>query len=229
MFRLSRREQLAAVFLLAAGLMGLLVGFYRSGSSASAQADMVFEEPPAVLNQPPVTNEPPAPPEPAEVVVHVAGAVRKPEVYHLSPGSRVSDALKAAGGATSRADLDRINLAARLDDGEQVVIPDRDSAPLMVAKGEESAPSKGKSSKEAKKSKSGSGKKKIASPEEGQVNINTAGSEELQRLPGIGPAIAGRILDYRKANGPFRRIEDLQEVKGIGPKKFAKMKDLIKV
>jgi competence protein ComEA len=139
---------------------------------------------------------------PAPLQVYVSGAVQQPDVYTLAPDSIVKDALLAAGGATDDADLDRINLAQRVVDGQHVYVP---------REGEEDLPVEPPSSQ--------------ADP--GKVNINTADSRTLESLPGIGPVIAQRIVDYREAHGPFERIEDIMEVSGIGTATFEGMQDLI--
>lgn len=187
----------------------------------------------------------------AKYYVHVAGAVRNPSLYLLSPGSRVMNAIKAAGGATSKADLDAINLAEKVKDGEKVYVPTKTAAPtaMLAPPGNEighesvglsssAAPESDiissatpKSAKGAKSAKaSGSSKvDKLTSPSQGQVNINSATAEQLERLPGIGPAMAARILAYRQQAGGFQKIEELQEISGIGPKKYAKIAPLVKV
>jgi competence protein ComEA len=159
--------------------------------------------PPLVITlQPRPTAEPPTP-TPSTLNVYVSGAVNKPDVYVLPLNSIVKDAIEAAGGATEDADLDRINLASRLSDQMQVYVP---------RKGE-TAPPGG------------------ATPDAatGQININTASVEELDKLPGIGPAIAKAIIDYRTTNGPFKQIEDINDVKGIGDALFEKIKAQITV
>jgi competence protein ComEA len=146
-------------------------------------------------------------PTPAPLRIYVSGAVQQPDVYVLPPKSIVKDALDAAGGATDDADLAQINLAVELSDQQQVHVP---------RIGETSVPdtSPGTGNAEAPAAK---------------VNINTASVEELDTLPGIGPAIAQRIVDYREANGNFATIEDLQNVKGIGPSTYEELKDRITV
>ncbi len=151
---------------------------------------------------------PPPTPTPAPLRVYVSGAVRNPDVYLLPPGSIVKDALVAAGGATSQADLDNINLALPLQDGMHVLVP---------RKGETPAPS------------SASSPVLNVTSSTGRININTASQEELETLPGIGPSLARRIIQYREANGPFRNIEDILQVKGIGEATFERIKNLITV
>lgn len=215
--------------------------------SSAPTAALPTTDPPASAQSP---VQPAAPPS-AKYYVHVAGAVHKPSLYLLSPGSRVIQAIKAAGGATSKADLDAINLAEKVKDGEKVYVPIKTTAPtvMLAQPGNEighesvdpssplsasndsaSSPSAtaAKAMKSAKPGRSGAAAK-LTSPSQGQVNINTATAGQLQRLPGIGPAMAARILAYRQQAGGFQKIEELQEVTGIGPKKYAKIAPLVKV
>ena len=150
-------------------------------------------------------------PTPRPLRVYVSGAVAHPDVYELSYDSIVKDAIEAAGGPTGEADLNRINLARRVHDEEQIYVPQ---------KGEESFPVSPPSGPSAPSS---------SSQEGGKVNINTATAEKLDTLPGVGPSIAQRIIDYRTTNGPFQSIEDIKNVKGIGDATFEKLKDKITV
>ena len=160
---------------------------------------------PLVITLQPRPTEEPATPTPATINVYVTGAVKAPEVYALPLNSIVKDAIAAAGGATAEADLEHINLALHLSDQMQIYVP---------RKGEAAPPPNGGSAPEAPT---------------GKININTATVEELDKLPGIGPSIAKAIIDYRTANGPFKTIEDINNVKGIGDALFAKIKDSITV
>ncbi len=182
---------------------------------------------------------PPAEIPAADIVVHVAGAVKKPGVYHLKQGARNDDALKAAGGAVADANTDAINLAAHVEDGSQLYIPTHKEQPAGGASPTEPTPTKalapGKATSTHTATKSGSGdhsghtSNKLTSPAQGLVNLNTANAEQLQRIPGIGPAMADRILEYRKTTGKFQSPEDLLQISGIGAKKFEKMKPFVKV
>jgi competence protein ComEA len=154
------------------------------------------------------------PPSPLPLRVHVTGAVAAPGVYSLPPGSIVQDALAAAGGATARADLGLLNLAHRLQDGEQVLVPELSPTRAAVATGG-AVPANSTSS--------------VTPSSNNQININTATVAELVALPRVGPALAQRIVDYRATHGPFRAVEDIMQVKGIGPATFAQIKDLISV
>ena len=140
---------------------------------------------------------------PAPLRVYVSGAVQRPDVYELPPGSIVKDALLVAGGASQEADLDRINLAATLADGQQIYVPHQGEQDLPVQP-------------PAAESTGGT-----------RININTASAEALETLPGIGPTLAQRIVAYRQANGPFSAVQDIMAVSGIGPAVFAQIGDLI--
>src|SRR5207237_7727044 len=145
-----------------------------------------------------------ADPAPARlVVVDVVGAVRRPGLYRLAEGSRVADALRRAGGATSRAQLELVNLAAPLADGEQVVVP-RTGGPAAAA----SVAAQGGST---------------AAP----LQLSVATAEQLDALPGVGPATAAKIVAYRQEHGPFRAVDDLVGVPGLGPAKLAAITDLV--
>lgn len=145
-----------------------------------------------------------------KVTVHVAGAVRRPGVYRLSAGARVNDALRRAGGARGRADLAAVNLAAKLEDGRQVLVPER------------AAPAGGPG---AAAVEPGAGASAPAAP----VNLNTATLEQLDTLDGVGPGIAQRIIDYREQHGGFQRVDELAEVPGIGDKRLATLRPLVTV
>lgn len=153
----------------------------------------------------------------AKWVVYVTGAVRNPGVYEIAPQSRVYEALNAAGGFSSDADQEAVNLAAMLADGVNIKFP---------RKGEAVQPQTSAPAAQTPQSVSSAPRAPAAS---GKININTASLGELDTLAGIGPKTGQAIIAYREANGPFRRAEDLMNVKGIGPKKFDAIKDDITI
>ncbi len=173
-------------------------------------------EPPAIaiLTATPRPTETPRPTATlAVIIVDVRGAVAQPGVYTLEVGSRVQDALKRAGGTLPNAETRTFNLARKLNDGEQIYVPTFAEATLVPT----ATPGKGT---------------RVPTPTKtpmGKININTATVEELDVLPGIGPAIALRIVDYRTQKGPFKKIEDIKDVRGIGDAIFADIKDSITV
>ena len=162
--------------------------------------------PELIVTSPPPTATPLPTPTPPPVQVYVSGAVTHPDVYELPTESIVKDAIEAAGGATSEADLDRINLALPVADGQHVYVPKL---------GEESPPI----SPPTESSSTTSGQAG------GKININTASQSEIETLPGIGPSRAQGIIENR----PYDSIEDIQQVPGIGEVTFQKLKDLITV
>jgi len=193
-FLLQRRRLLLA----AAGALALilLLGRFVLGAGTTTPAVPL---PPPPAEGAGVTGLPAA-----RVVVDVVGAVRRPGLYRLEQGSRIADAVARAGGATRRADLAMINLAALLADGEQVVVPKR-GAPAVGSGGAAAAP---------------------GSPT-GPVHLSTATLEQLDTLPGIGPVTAQKILDYRDKHGAFSSVDELDAVPGIGPARMDQVRDLV--
>ncbi len=156
----------------------------------------------------------PAPPSPApaaDVVVSVVGKVARPGLVRVPDGSRVADALEAAGGALPDTDLVPLNLARRLSDGEQLLVGVAPPPGQPVQGGVVGAPA---------------GASPTSSP---TVDLNTATLEQLDTLPGVGPVTAQRILDWRAAHGRFTSVDQLREVSGIGEARFSKLKDLVRV
>jgi len=151
-------------------------------------------------------------PSPSVIVVDVAGWVGHPGVYEFVQGDRVVDALRRAGGARPGADLTALNLAALLTDGEQVVVGRAVTggpAPAGSASGASTGTSGGTGG--------------------GLVNLNTATLDQLESLPGIGPSLGQRIIDYRELHGPFRSVDDLLNVSGIGDKRLADLRSEVTV
>jgi competence protein ComEA len=156
------------------------------------------------------------------VTVHVAGAVRRPGVYRLAPGARVNDALRRAGGPRGRADLAAVNLAAMLEDGRQVLVPQRAAPGAPAATADTGASAGGGAAARGRTGGAGG-------PPAPPINLNTATLEQLDTLDGVGPGIAQRILDYREQHGGFSRVEELGEVPGIGAKRLATLTPLVTV
>lgn len=152
-----------------------------------------------------------------KIIIHISGQVNNEGVYELEEGSRIIDAINKAGGVTETADTSQINLAEKIEDGAKIYVP---------AKGEESVETNSQEGKTTKNTKNISQDKETKSK---KININTATEEELDTLPGIGQATAQKIIEYRKENGKFSKIEDIKDVSGIGDSKFEKIKDLIEV
>ncbi len=156
----------------------------------------------------------------AELVVYVCGAVRRPGVVRLPEGARVGDAIELAGGPTAQAELSAVNLAAKVGDGQQIVVPEKAAAGAPAASAAGGADA-------------GSGPagvaQQAAAPAGALVNINTASLTELESLSGVGPSTAQKIIDNRTANGGFTSVEQLLDVPGIGDAKFAELKDAVTI
>ena len=189
--RFSRRQALV--------VLGVLAVLLAVGSR------LLLRPAPAQQVAPAVTSTEAAPPPEPRVFVDVVGAVRRPGLYRLPQSARIADALARAGGATQKADLEQVNLAAPLADGEQVVVPRKTaggSAPASTSAGP-------------------------GSPSAGPVHLSTATLEQLDGLPGIGPVTAQKILDYRAQHGAFRSVEELDAVPGIGPARIDQLRGLV--
>lgn len=143
----------------------------------------------------------------SQITVHITGAINNPGVVVLEEGARIVDALEAAGGETEEADVNRLNLAYVLEDGEKLYIPSKNEE-------EQEYITQGKDNMSEGQSK---------------ININSAQIEELITLPGVGEATANKIIEYRKENGKFQKIEDLKNVPGIGDSKYENIKTMIRV
>jgi competence protein ComEA len=150
-----------------------------------------------------------SPPSPSPLIVQVSGAVAQPGVYHLPPGSRLSDAIQAAGGVLPSANALSLNLAGLVEDGQAVRIPT--SAPSSTVVLATATP------------------KATSTPYNPFININTANQAELESLPGIGPVLAQRIIAYRQKHGNFAAIEDVKLVYGVRAETFEMIKDFISV
>ena len=251
MGQLTRAQAIGIVALLSVVTGWVGVTALHAGPPSAPPGIVVREAPPASgqSNAAPISNGSAASPAPslsvsappggaAEIVVHVAGAVKKPGVYHLPSGARNDDAVKAAGGFTAAANPDAINLAAHCEDGVQLYLPTRAERPSGGAASQEATALPASASVESSGSRpragtaksgktSGRSSDKLSGPAQGQIDLNTADSAQLQRIPGIGPAMAERILAYRRTAGRFRSPDELMQVSGIGDKKYQKMRPFL--
>ncbi|MBN1978951.1 MAG: helix-hairpin-helix domain-containing protein [Anaerolineae bacterium] len=185
-------------------ILTLVVGLIAGGAIVYFTMRAAVPSTPIFVSTPLPTPTPFPSPTPAPIRVHVSGAVRQPDVYELPPGSIVKDAIETAGGPASDADLDGVNLAVELRDQQQVYVPRQgEVAPMAPAVG--------------------------GGASAGPVNINTATAAELEALSGVGPKTAGAIVEYREVNGPFKSIEDIMNVPGIGEGTFEKIKGEITI
>ena len=221
---------LGALILVIGG--GIFYNFWQRGKQAEAALTIKGRTPPveaaAPLTSYPDPSETRKPslvsPE-ALVVVHIAGAVKNPGLYRLPPSARVDDAIKKAGGAKPGADLDALNLAERVQDGSKIQVRLRG---LDQPSETPATTGNGTAGTQQEKPESTKGSKFTRAGKE-SLNINTATAETLQRLPGVGPAMADRIIAHRKENGPFTDPEQLMDVSGIGEKKFGRMRPFVRV
>jgi len=182
----ARRRLIAGALLLAVVLV--LAGRHLVGAGTASQAAPVPVAPIRADAGP-------------ELVVHVVGAVHRPGLYRFASRSRVADAVARAGGATRKADLTLINLAAPLADGTQVVVPVKMPAGASASSGSATAPA-------------------------GPVHLNVATLEQLDSLPGVGPVTAQKILDYRQKHGAFSSLEELDAIPGIGSARIEQLRDV---
>ena len=198
-FRSDPRFAVGAVVVVA---LAAAVAWFRASSGGAP--------PPAasVTTLPEVTTSTSAP---ARVLVHVVGAVERSGVVELVSGARVHDAISAAGGASADADVAQLNLASPVADGQRVAVPRVGEVLPPPMPGDTSA---GASAGE---------------DPSGLVNLNTATAAQLEELPGVGPVLAEAIIAERERSGGYRKVEDLQKVRGIGEKRFADLRDLVTV
>ena len=156
---------------------------------------------------------------PQIITVHVAGAVKNPGVYRLKYGSRINDGIVAAGGATSAANLDVINLATVLNEGEQIYVPKRGEKPHVITNRPQVGGAGGAGGAGGVAGAGGAANSAVPQ----LININLASVVELEQLPGVGPATAKAIVAYREKNGAFLKVEDLLKVRGVGPAKLSEI------
>ena len=195
MFEFTHRQRIAALILLVALLLGgALLYFKRENQGYAEEYRATAEE--------------------EFIYVHVCGAVAEPGVIKLKPGTRKYHALRQAGGALPEGDLNQVNLAEYVLDGEQIYVPRKGEAPLKTARPKTASTTAG----------SNVSKAKVA---QGPYDLNKATAAELENVPGIGPALAERIIRYRTEHGKFGSYEELQKVSGIGAAKLEKFREYL--
>ncbi|MGW0082885.1 helix-hairpin-helix domain-containing protein [Streptomyces sp. NPDC003393] len=218
---LERRSVIAlAVVFIVAGVVALQ--HFRAGRGEEIRAPEVVRAaaPAPGRAEDAATASAASPPSPGttaaagpEIVVDVSGKVRHPGIHRLPAGSRVADALRAAGGVRPGTDLDGLNRARFLVDGEQVVVGGPTPATGSAAAGTTAGGAAGASA---------------AGPPTAPVSLNTATAEQLETLPGVGPVLARHIIDYRTQHGGFRSVDELRQVSGIGARRFADLRSLVR-
>ena len=213
------RAQIATYAVLALVVVGLGVRFMQRQQSASAVppgAGVAASEASSGTSGSAGTAVRVSRPPARASVVHVAGAVRRPGVYRLPAGARVQEAVRRAGGARRGANVNGINLAAKVVDGQQVVVPSRTPSGSGAPAAAAGAPAEGSAPAGAAGAAPGP-----------PISLNNATAEQLDTLDGVGPATAQKIIAWRTQHGGFRSVADLGQVPGIGPKKIAAIKDRV--
>jgi competence protein ComEA len=207
MFNFSNQEKITIILLLVLIIIGM--GIVLNKSINREDNFIVNSASDITENNPAMQIEIPS------VIIHITGAVKNPGVYQLKPTDRIVDAVKIAGGATEEANLDLINLAALLKDGQKIIVPYKTYSEA------------GKEINTNRYNNEASVYSSSTASISAKININTANTTMLQTLSGIGPVLSERIIEYRNQNGLFGVIDDIKDVSGIGEKKFEGIKDLI--
>ena len=219
MFDPDRRHLIA--YLAAAAVLVVIAARFVGREGGSAPAPSISMAAPASAS--PARARPRAAPPPKPLIwIDVAGAVRRPGLYSLPQGARTAAALERAGGIGRGAERAAVNLAAKLVDGQQVFVPARGRPDVGAA----AAPAAGASAPATSAGAPGAAPANASSPS-ARVSLSSATQAQLEELDGIGPALAQRILQYRQQHGGFRSIDQLQEVSGIGAKRFEALKGSI--
>jgi len=210
MFNLSNQEKISIIVLVVIIIIGLGVILYKN----TAYKENVVINP----SSDNLENNSTVKVDSQPIIIHIVGAIKNPGVYKLKQNDRVIDAVKIAGGETEEANLDAINLAAFIKDGQKIIVPYR----MYNKPNDEINGNISKNTEEVYYFNSS-----LSSSSSGKININTANTATLQTLSGIGPVLSDKIIEYRKENGLFGVIDDIKNVSGIGEKKFEGIKDLI--
>ncbi|OGB89382.1 hypothetical protein A2625_07825 [candidate division WOR-1 bacterium RIFCSPHIGHO2_01_FULL_53_15] len=205
-FNLPKEQQLLILGLIASLVVGLGVTAFQKIFTASSEK-VSIETP---KHDHLMTRDAPKP----IIMVHVCGAVKREGVYKLNPGDRLMDAVKLAGGARPLADLAAVNLAEPVKDGQKIVVP------VKRILGDQGIGEGGSGNQGISGSRNDATEK---------VNLNTADEKQLDSLPGVGPATAKAIIEYRKTKGPFARIEQMMEIPRFGKSKFERVKGMINI
>jgi competence protein ComEA len=208
MFNLSNQEKITIILILIVIIVGAGIVLSRNINKEDNfiinRSSDISEDEPAIQIEMPL------------VIIHITGAVKNPGVYQLKSTDRIVDAVKIAGGETEEANLDLINLAALLKDGQKIIVPYK----IYCEAGEEININTYENAESIYSSSS-------LTSTSAKININTANANMLQTLPGIGPVLSERIIEYRNQNGLFGVIDDIKDVSGIAEKKFEGIEELI--
>ena len=195
---------IAAILLIA---VGIFYNFLKEDKEEISYENIIVQDVENVVSNEEIVEEK------EYIKIHITGQVKIPGIIELEYGARISDAIEKAGGLTEFASLKNVNLAYKLEDGQKLYIPttEEDVESVLMENGENII-----------QNTNLSGKSKM-------ININKANESELEEIPGVGPAMASKIVNYRKENGEFKTIEDLKNISGIGEKKFEAMREYISV
>lgn len=195
---------IAAILLIA---VGIFYNFFKEDKEEISYENIIVQNVENVVSNEEIVEEK------EYIKIHIAGQVKIPGIIELEYGARISDAIEKAGGLTEFASLKNVNLAYKLEDGQKLYIPttEEDVESVLMENGENII-----------KESNVSGSSKT-------ININKANESELEEIPGVGPSMASKIVNYRKENGEFKSIEDLKNISGIGEKKFETMREYISV
>lgn len=210
---MTKKNLYIIIAVLSFALIGCLVMMYGK-TGGKEKDDVVISAQKTGEDKSPVKNTQKAE-ESKDIIVDVGGAVKKPGVYHFESGDRIIDALNMAQGLNANADVSSINLAKKLTDEEKIYVPQKGEKTNNAPGGTDAT----NTSTSGQADNGGTGK----------ININNATLEELDKLPGIGPTLAQRIIDYRTNNGGFKSVEDIKNVSRIGDKIFEQIENLITV
>lgn len=205
MIELTKNQKIIILVIL--GIVALVIGYYMFGTMQNQEEEIKNQN----INLDIQNVQEQAVDKNSEIIIHVAGAVYNSGIKKLSENSRIADAIEAAGGLTSDANINNINLAQKIADGQKIYIPsindDEITEQIIIQDTQENN----------------------SLFNSAIININTATQTELETLPGIGPSMASKIIEYRKENGSFKDIEDLKNVSGIGESKYAQVKNKITI
>jgi competence protein ComEA len=200
----------------AVALLVLAVALRLHGHGSGGGASVSLEEPARAATRAAATTGPASAAVSRLLYVDVAGAVRRPGLYQVPAGSRVAAAIERAGGLLRRAERTGVNLAAPLSDGQQVIVPARGAGGRAAAAGVGGSGS------------GATGAVGAAGAAAGPISLSTASEAQLETIDGIGPALAGRIIEYRDTHGGFRSIDELKQVSGIGDKRFETLRKALR-
>lgn len=240
MIKINKKTLIIIITIIATALIIAYMLFTKNNDETITDLEEIETKENDTQNNQKETNE-------NKIIIHITGAIKKEGIYELKENSRIADAIEAAEGLTENANIQDINLAYALEDGEKIHIPTKeeskqtnkettekniDKTTTYVTKKtggtEKSTSTAEKNTGNTSSSENTKNNSSTTSKKE-KININTSTQAELETLPGIGPSIAQKIINYRKENGKFKTIEDIKKVSGIGDSKYNKIKELIKV